>query len=147
MTLSLKQMQDLGIHKFMNDKEVATQLGKALAEQNVSQTSTKEDVPHKNTLDYVLELGGVIKYKHNTKIYSISVITASDYELYEKQQMGLEDDIDNDVEYFLPPLYKFHVKNAFDNRVSIRAKTYTEAQSVIDAIYGKGMYKVSASTL
>ena len=137
--LTLKQMQDLGINKFMNDKEVQTQLGKAL----LAHEESKQEQPSKpNTLEGVLTNGGVIKYKHNNKVYSISVLTASDYGMYERQQMEIEDG----VEYSLPPMYKFHIKNALDNRVTVRAKTYTEAQSVVDSIYGKSVYKVSASS-
>ncbi|HCH9337356.1 TPA: hypothetical protein PNO69_004552 [Salmonella enterica] len=46
------------------------------------------------------------------------------------------------------PKYKYHIKNAFGNRVFIKAKDYQTAQAVIDAMFSeKGKYLVSASAL
>lgn len=46
------------------------------------------------------------------------------------------------------PKYKYHIKNAFSNRVFIKAKDYKCAQAVIDDMFGeKGKYLVSASAL
>lgn len=46
------------------------------------------------------------------------------------------------------PKYKYHIKNAFGNRVFIKAKDYRFAQAVVDAIFGeKCKYLVSASAL
>lgn len=46
------------------------------------------------------------------------------------------------------PKYKYHIKNAFGNRVFIKAKDYRFAQAVVDDMFGeKGKYLVSASTL
>lgn len=46
------------------------------------------------------------------------------------------------------PKYKYHIKNAFGNRVFIKAKDYRFAQAVVDDMFGeKGKYLVSASDL
>lgn len=46
------------------------------------------------------------------------------------------------------PKYKYHIKNAFGNRVFIKAKDYRFAQAVVDDMFGeKGKYLVSASAL
>lgn len=46
------------------------------------------------------------------------------------------------------PKYKYHIKNAFGNRVFIKAKDYRFAQAVVDYMFcEKGKYLVSASTL
>lgn len=46
------------------------------------------------------------------------------------------------------PKYKYHIKNAFGNRVFIKAKDYKFAQDVVDDMFGeKGKYLVSASAL
>lgn len=46
------------------------------------------------------------------------------------------------------PKYKYHIKNAFGNRVFIKAKDYKFAQAVVDDMFGeKGKYLVSASAL
>lgn len=46
------------------------------------------------------------------------------------------------------PKYKYHIKNAFGNRVFIKAKDYCFAQAVVDDMFGeKGKYLVSASAL
>lgn len=46
------------------------------------------------------------------------------------------------------PKYKYHIKNAFGNRVFIKAKDYRTAQAVVDDMFGeKGKYLVSASAL
>jgi hypothetical protein len=47
----------------------------------------------------------------------------------------------------LPVKYRYHVKTALGNYLFIKAKSYDEAQQVIDSIYSKGLYKVSCSVL
>ena len=49
--------------------------------------------------------------------------------------------IENDV------VYKFHFRNANGVRVSVNSKTYSDAQCVVDALYGEGMYRVSGSVV
>ena len=70
----------------------------------------------------ILTDGGVSYYKLNNKWYRVSVC-----------------DGDNDV------ILKYWFKNALDIKVSISAKTLKEAQAVVNDIYGKGKYNLSAS--
>lgn len=72
----------------------------------------------------ILDLGGISYYKLNNKWYRVSVC-----------------DGDNDV------ILKFKIKTALDKTLSVSAKTLKEAQSVVDDIFGKGKYIVSACCL
>ena len=72
----------------------------------------------------VLTDGGVSYYKLNDKWYRVSVC-----------------DGDNDI------VLKFKIKSALGKTLSVSARTYQEAQSVIDDIFGKGKYIVSACCL
>ena len=69
----------------------------------------------------VLTEGGISYYKMNDKWYRVSVC-----------------DGDNDI------ILKFRFKDAVGLWVSVSARTLKEAQSVVDGIYGKGKYTVSA---
>ena len=69
----------------------------------------------------ILTDGGISYYKMNDKWYRVSVC-----------------DGDNDV------ILKYWFKNALDIKVSISAKTLKEAQAVVNDIYGKGKYTLSA---
>ena len=69
----------------------------------------------------VLTEGGISYYKLNDKWYRVSVC-----------------DGDNDV------VLKFKIKSALGKTLSVSARTYQEAQSVIDDIFGKGKYIVSS---
>ena len=68
--------------------------------------------------------GGISYYKLNDKWYRVSVCNG-----------------DNDV------ILKFKIKSALGKTLSVSARTYQEAQSVIDDIFGKGKYIVSACYL
>ena len=70
----------------------------------------------------ILTDGGISYYKMNDKWYRVSVC-----------------DGDNDI------ILKYWFKNALDIKVSISAKTLKEAQAVVNDIYGKGKYNLSAS--
>ena len=72
----------------------------------------------------ILTDGGISYYKLNDKWYRVSVC-----------------DGDNDV------VLKFKFKDAMDRLVSISAKSIKEAQDVVDEVYGKGKYTVSACYL
>ena len=74
--------------------------------------------------DGILTEGGVSYYRLNNKWYKVSVC-----------------DGDNDV------VLKFKIKTALDKTLSVSAKTLKEAQSVVDDIFGKGKYIVSACCL
>ena len=69
----------------------------------------------------VLNSGGITYRKVNNKWYRVSVC-----------------DGDNDV------VLKFKFKDAMNRLVSISAKSVKEAQDVVDEVYGKGKYTVSA---
>ena len=69
----------------------------------------------------ILTDGGISYYKLNDKWYRVSVC-----------------DGDNDI------ILKFKIKTALDKTLSVSARTYQEAQSVIDGIFGKDKYVVSA---
>lgn len=43
--------------------------------------------------------------------------------------------------------YKFHFRKADGVRVSLNCKTYMDAQEVVDSLFGKGQYRVSASII
>ena len=69
----------------------------------------------------ILTGGGISYYKLNDKWYRVSVC-----------------DGDNDV------ILKFRFKDAMGRWVSVSAKSVKEAQDVVDEVYGKGKYVVSA---
>ena len=69
----------------------------------------------------VLTEGGISYYKLNDKWYKVSVCNG-----------------DNDI------ILKFKIKTALDKTLSVSAKSIKEAQSVVDDIFGKGKYIVSA---
>ena len=90
-------------------------------EENV--IPVKEKKPKKCFDESVLQNGGHTHYQLNGKWYAISVLTQEN-----------ESDITK---------YKFHTVNGHGNIVFVSAKSYSDAQGVVDNIYGKGMYKVS----
>ena len=69
----------------------------------------------------ILTKGGISYYTLNDKKYKVSVCND-----------------DNDV------VLKFKFKDAMSRLVSISARSLREAQQVVDDIYGKGKYTVSA---
>ena len=72
----------------------------------------------------ILNSGGITYRKVNNKWYRVSVVGD-----------------DNGV------ILKFKIKSALGKTLSVSARTYQEAQSVIDHIFGKGKYVVSACHL
>ena len=72
----------------------------------------------------ILTKGGISYYTLNGKKYKVSVC-----------------DGDNDV------ILKFKFKDAMGRWVSVSAKTFKGAQSVVDDLFGKGKYIVSACYL
>lgn len=93
MTLTLKQMQDLGMNQYFSDKEVDKQISKALEEQvEVLKEQSKDVVQQDNsvytdivlnyakeeTLEYVIVNGGTYSYKLNGKTVKLSVLTQDD---------------------------------------------------------------------
>lgn len=71
--------------------------------------------------DNVLDVGGISYYKLGDRWYRVSVC-----------------DGDNDV------ILKFRFKDAMGRWVSVSAKSIKEAQQVVDDIFGKHKYTVSA---
>ncbi len=142
--LSLKQLQDLGVNNLMSDKEIEKTLTKALESQQKFLDSPQHDnKPKELTLDDVLKDGGLFIYSYNGKKYKLNVLTKSDMNILDNSSNFVEDG----VEYDIVKPYRYHCKNSHDHYVTVKAKSYEEAQQVIDSIYSKGLYKVSCSVL
>lgn len=143
MTLTLKQMQDLGMNQYFSDKEVAKQIANALEEQAKVVATDIVNYSPESTLEYVIVNGGAYSYKHNGKNIKLSVLTQND--------LSLLDNVDNlneqGIEYDLPTKYKFHCMLANGNRLFVRAKDYIEAQAIVDELLGSKLYKVSCSKI
>ena len=123
----------MGFKKQLEDKATDEKIAKMLAEQSdILNKRTSEDVnvskntkPKKWFDESVLSNGGKTHYKLNDKWYRISV------------------DSKSDVEY---TQFKFHTTTALGYVLYISAKTYKDAQDVVDDIFGKkGLYLVSAT--
>ena len=113
------------------DKEITARIQTMLREQQrlldegcVNNTVNKDgDITKvkKEWNENVLTEGGISYYKLNDKWYKVSVCNG-----------------DNDI------ILKFRFKNAIGRWVSVSAKSIKDAQSVVDDIFGKGKYIVSA---
>ena len=123
----------MGFKKQLEDKATDEKIAKMLAEQSdILNKNTSKDVnvskntkPKKWFDESVLSNGGNTHYKLNDKWYQISV------------------DSKSDVEY---TQFKFHTTTALGYVLYISAKTYKDAQDVVDDILGKkGLYSVSAT--
>ena len=118
----------LGFKKQLEDKATDEKIAKMLAEQSdiLNKGVSKDTKSAKKWFDEsVLSNGGNTHYKLNDKWYRISV------------------DSKSDVEY---TQFKFHTTTALGYVLYISAKTYKDAQDVVDGIFGKkGLYLVSAT--
>ena len=119
----------LGFKKQLEDKATDEKIAKMLAEQSdILNKGVAKDTKSKSKKwfdESVLSNGGNTHYKLNDKWYRISV------------------DSKNDVEY---TQFKFHTTTALGYVLYISAKTYKDAQDVVDDIFGKkGLYLVSAT--
>ena len=122
----------MSFKKQLEDKATDEKIAKMLAEQSdilnkgVSKdTKNTKPSPKKWFDESVLSNGGNTHYKLNDKWYRISV------------------DPKSDVEY---TQFKFHTTTALGYVLYISAKTYKDAQDVVDDILGKkGLYLVSAT--
>ena len=146
--LTLQQMEKLGLSKWMNEKEREKAIEKALQEQLDSLDiqgveQTKPHTPTSLTLEEVLVSGGLLTYALNGKKYKLNVLTKSDLAILD----NIENDVEVGVEYDITKAYRYHIRNSHDHYVTVKAKSYEEAQQVIDSIYSKGLYKVSCSVL
>ena len=126
--MSLKEAL-IKIQQEKKDKEIVAKIQTMLDEQrrllgeglDISKDGDIVKVK-KEWNDDILMNGGVSYYKLNNKWYRVSVCNG-----------------DNDI------VLKYWFKNALDIKVSISSKALKEAQQVVDSIYGKGKYTVSAS--
>ena len=149
--LTLQQMEKLGISKWMNEKEREKAIEKALEEQLASlDTQGVEQTKHHTntsptslTLEEVLVSGGLLTYTLNGKKYKLNVLTKSDLAILD----NIENNSEAGIEYDITKAYRYHIRNSHDHYVTVKAKSYEEAQQVIDSIYSKGLYKVSCSVL
>ena len=122
----------MGFKKQLEDKDTDEKIAKMLAEQaDILNKSTSKDVNTSKAKakkwfdESVLSNGGNTHYKLNDKWYRISV------------------DSNGDVEY---TQFKFHATTALGYVLYISAKTYKDAQDVVDDIFEKkGLYLVSAT--
>lgn len=140
--LTLQQMESLDIGKWMSEIEKEKAIAKALKLQAQSLEITNEAVKNK-TLEETLRDGGLFTYTLGKKKYKLNVLTKADLAILDHTENNAE----QGVEYDIVKAFRYHIKNSHDNFVTIKAKTYEEAQQVIDNIYSKGLYKVSASSL
>lgn len=140
--LTLQQMESLDIGKWMSEVEKEKAIAKAL-EQQVLFLETQNEVVKNKTLEETLRDGGLFTYTLGKKKYKLNVLTKADLAVLD----NMENDIESGIEYDIPKAYKFHVLTALDTYLTIKAQTYTEAQSVVDSILGVGRYAVSASNL
>ena len=149
--LTLQQMEKLGISKWMNEKEREKAIEKALEEQlaSLDTQGVEQTKPHTNTsptsltLEEVLVSGGLLTYTLNGKKYKLNVLTKSDLAILD----NVENNTEAGIEYDITKAYRYHIRNSHDHYVTVKAKSYEEAQQVIDSIYSKGLYKVSCSVL
>lgn len=139
--LSLKQMQDLNLHGFFNDREKEKHIQANLSLQStlINEPIKKEDI----TLEDILVRGGEFVYLFEGKKIRLSVLTPCDLNLLD----NVDNFIQEGIEYDLLPVYKFHCKTALDNKLFIKAQTYQQAQAVVDSIFSVGQYKISASKI
>ena len=124
--MGYKQQID-AVKKQLEDKATDEKIAKMLAEQSdiLNKNLSKSATPKKWFDESVLSNGGNTHYKLNDKWYRISV------------------DSKSDVEY---TQFKFHTTTALGYVLYISAKTYKDAQDVVDDIFGKkGLYLVSAT--
>lgn len=147
--LTLQQMESLDIGKWMSDVEKEKAIAKALElqalflEKQALSLEITNEVVKKKTLEETLRDGGLFNYTLGKKKYKLNVLTKADLAVLD----NIENDIEAGIEYDIPKAYKFHVLTALDTYLTIKAQTYTEAQSVVDSILGVGRYSVSASNL
>ena len=112
-----------------SDKEITEKIEAMLAQQkalidtalDINKGGDIVNVKKEWNEDIITD-GGVSYYKMNGKCYRVSVC-----------------DGDNDV------VLKFRFKDAMGRWVSISSRTLREAQYMVDDIYGKSKYTVSAS--
>ena len=124
--MSLKEAL-IKIQQEKKEKEITERIEAMLAQQkallnsNHTGSVTATNKTTKTWNPNILTEGGVSYYKLNDKCYRVSVCNN-----------------DNDT------ILKFRFKDAIGRWVSVSAATLKEAQSVVDDIFGKHKYTVSA---
>ena len=109
------------------EKEITAKIQTMIDEQNrlLNEGCVNNTIKVKKEWnENILTDGGISYYKLNDKWYKVSVC-----------------DGDNDV------VLKFKIKTALGKTLSVSAKSIKEAQSVVDDIFGKHKYIVSACCL
>ena len=119
---ALMQYKESKADKEITEKiEVMLAQQKALLNSNHTGSVTATNKTTKTWNPNILTEGGISYYKLNDKWYKLSICND-----------------DNDV------VLKFKFKDAMSRLVSISARSLKEAQQVVDSIYGKGKYTISA---
>ena len=127
--MSLKEAL-IKIQQEKKEKEITERIEAMLAQQkallnsNHTGSVTATNKTTKTWNPNILTEGGVSYYRLNGKWYRVSVCNG-----------------DNDI------ILKFKIKTALDKTLSVATKTLKEAQSVVDDLFGKGKYIVSACCL
>ena len=134
----LKHKQQLDeIKQEIIEKQQAEKLQMMLAQQQCILDSSEDPTPSvkikKEVVDYsfnpeVLSIGGITFY--HTTIGGVK----------RKFRISVTSDT-NDV------VLKYHCKLASNERFSVNAKSYSEANAIVNEIFGFGMYSVSASII
>ena len=125
--MSLKEAL-IKIRQEKKDKEITERIEAMLAQQKLllaiadNEKCNTSNKPSKEWQPDILTKGGMSYYTLNDKKYKVSVCNN-----------------DNDV------VLKYWFKNALGVKVSVSTKALKEARQVVDSIYGKGKYTVSAS--
>ena len=125
MSLKLALLQ---IQQENKEKEISVKIQamideqKALLNSNHTGSVTATNKTTKTWNPNILTEGGVSYYRLNGKWYRVSVCNG-----------------DNDI------VLKYWFKNALGVKVSVSTATLKEAQAVVNDIYSKGKYTVSAS--
>ena len=120
---ALMQYKQSKVDKEITDKiESMLAQQKALLNSNHTGSVTATNKITKTWNPNILTEGGISYYKLNDKWYRVSVCNN-----------------DNDI------VLKYWFKNALGVKVSVSTKELKEAQAVVNDIYGKGKYNLSAS--
>ena len=127
--MSLKEAL-IKIQQEKKEKEITEKIEVMLTQQKLllviadNEKCNTGNKPSKEWQPDILTKGGISYYTLNDKKYKVSVCNN-----------------DNDV------VLKYWFKNALGIKVSVSTKALKEAQAVVNDIYGKGKYTVSACCL
>ena len=125
----------------MSLKTALLQVKQSKAEQEITRKIEQMIAQQKALLDTALDInkdGDIVKVKKEWQPDILTKGGVSYYKLNDKWYRVSVCDGDNDV------ILKFRFKDAIGRWVSISSRTLREAQYVVDDIYGKSKYTVSA---